>query len=118
MDGEVQFDAFAGGLPGGDHHACVVDERVEVIGSVADLGGGVVDAGDGGYVCADDGGVRQLAGEPPDAFGVATDEDEVVPVFCELIGSGAPEAGGGADEGDGADSFGHRCLSSVRRQSW
>jgi hypothetical protein len=34
---------------------------------------------------------RQVLGQPPDAFGVAADEDEAVPAVCELIGSGAPE---------------------------
>jgi len=43
-----------------------------------------------------------LLGEPQGALGVAADEDEVVPLLCELIGSGAPKAGRGADEGDGA----------------
>jgi hypothetical protein len=113
---EEELDAFAGGPPSGDHHASVVDERVEVIGSVADLRGGLVDTRDGGYVRPDDDGGRQLLGEPLDALGVATDEDEVVPVLCEPIGSGAPEARGGADEGDGAGWPGHRYLLSAQSE--
>src|ERR1700678_2363630 len=56
VDGEVQLGAFAGGLPRGHHHASVVNKRVEVIGGVADLAGGAVDARAGGYVCSDDDG--------------------------------------------------------------
>jgi hypothetical protein len=57
VDGEVQLDAFGGGLPRGDHHAGVVDQRVEVIDGFLDLRGGVVDPCGGGHVRADyDGG--------------------------------------------------------------
>jgi hypothetical protein len=37
VDGEVQLGAFAGGLPRGDHHAGIVDQRIEVIDGTLDL---------------------------------------------------------------------------------
>jgi hypothetical protein len=119
VDGEVQLDAFAGGLPRWDHHASVVDQRVEVIDGTLDLRGGVVDPRDGGDVGADHDGGRELFGKPFGSFRIAANENELVPVPRELVGGGTPEARSGADERDRADWFGHRggTPSPGRRRS-
>jgi len=74
-----------------------------VIEGTLDLRGGVVDPGDGGYVCADHDGGWELFGKPLDSLRIAADENELVAVFCKLVCGGVPETRGGPDERDRAD---------------